>query len=120
VGRDKGAVYELEGFMNLVTYSDKQVEFMRTLYTTFKNYAAKPYHGRVLLYQSRTEPLTHLFEVDRAWRGIAPNVAVVRVPGTHTSLIQPPNVQILAADLRQRLIALQETRKAEELTRQTV
>jgi len=118
LGRGKGAVYELEGFMNLVTYSDKQAEFMRTLYTTFKNYVAKPYHGRVLLYQSRTEPLTHLFEVDRAWRGIAPNVDVVRVPGTHTSLIQPPNVEVIAADLKGRLAALREIHKTEELTRQ--
>ena len=118
LGRHQGAVYELEGFMNLATYSDRQVEFMRKLYTTFKNYAAKPYHGRVLLYQSRAEPLTHLFEVDRVWRGIASNVEVIRMPGTHTSLIQPPNVQLLAADLKQRLAALGETAKTEELTRQ--
>ena len=120
LGRHEGAVYELEGFMNLSTRSDKQVEFMRKLYTTFKNYVAKPYHGRVLLYQSRTEPLTHLFEVDRVWRGIASNVEVVRVPGNHTSLIQPPNVELLAADLKRRLAALRETHKAEELTRQHV
>jgi len=120
LGRDNGAVYELEGFMDLVTFSDKRAEFMRTLYTTFKTYVAKPYHGRVLLYQSRTEPLTHLFEVDRAWHGIAPNVEVVRVPGTHTSLIQPPNVQVIAADLKRRLAALHETRKSQELTRQHV
>ena len=118
LGRGQGAVYELEGFMNLVTYSDKQAEFMRTLYTTFKDYVAKPYRGRVLLYQSRTEPLTHLLEVDRAWRGIAPNLEVVRVPGTHTSLIRPPNVQVIAADLKRRLAALRDTHKTEELTRQ--
>ena len=115
LGRHQGAVYELEGFMNLSTRSDKQVEFMRKLYTIFKNYVAKPYHGRVLLYQSRTEPLTHLFEVDRVWRGIASQVDVVRVPGNHTSLIQPPNVQLVAADLKRRLATLRETHKAEEL-----
>jgi len=120
LGRHQDAVYELEGFMNLSTRSDNQAEFMRKLYTTFKNYVAKPYCGRVLLYQSRTEPLTHLFEVDRVWRGIASQVDVVRVPGNHTSLIQPPNVQLVAADLKRRLAALRETHKAEELTRQHV
>jgi len=120
LGRQNGAAYELEGFMNLVALSGKRADFMRTLYTSFKNYVAKPYHGRVLLYQSRTEPLTHLFEVDRTWSGIAPNVEVVRVPGTHTSLIQPPHVQVLARDLKRRLAALRETGKAEELTRQAV
>jgi acyl transferase domain-containing protein/thioesterase domain-containing protein len=120
LGRHRGPVYELEGFMNLATRSGKQAEFMRKLYTTFKNYLAKPYDGRVLLYQSRTEPLTHLFEVDRVWRGIALNVEVVRVSGNHTSLIQPPNVQLVAADLKRRLAALREAHKTEELTRQHV
>ena len=118
LGRGNGAVYELEGFMDLVAHSETRADFMRTLYTSFKNYVAKPYHGRVLLYQSRTEPLTHLFEVDRTWRGIAPNVEVVRVPGTHTSLIQPPHVEVIARDLKRRLAALRETGKTEELTRQ--
>ncbi len=120
LGRQKGPVYELEGFMNLTAYSDKQAQFMRTLYTTFKNYVAKPYHGRVLLYQSRTEPLTHLFELDQVWRGVATDLEVVRVPGTHVSLIQPPNVQRIAAHLKQRLAALPKSNKSEQLSRQSV
>jgi thioesterase domain-containing protein len=58
--------------------------------------------------------------VDRVWRGIALNVEVVRVSGNHTSLIQPPNVQLVAADLKRRLAALREAHKTEELTRQHV
>jgi thioesterase domain-containing protein len=120
LGSQKGPVYELEGFMNLPTYSEKQAQFMRTLYTSFKNYAPKPYHGRVLLYQSRTEPLTHLFDVACVWRGVATNLEVVRVPGTHVSLIQPPNVQAIAADLKQRLAPLRKANKPVELSRQSV
>ncbi len=119
-GGNQGAVYELEGFTNLVAYSDKQAEFMRTLYTTFKNYVPKPYHGRVLLYKSRTGRLTHLLEMDRVWRGLASNLEVVRVPGTHISLIQPPNVQRIAADLKQRLAGLPKSNKSEELSRQSM
>ena len=76
---------------------------MLLLYEATVRYVAKPYTGRVLLYQSRTEPLYHLFEVDRVWRRLASDVTIVSVGGTHLSMIREPHVRRLAADLKQRL-----------------
>jgi thioesterase domain-containing protein len=76
---------------------------MQRLFTILESYRPSPYDGRVLLYQARTEPLYHLFEVDKIWRHLAKEVEVVSVSGTHISLIQPPHVEALATHLRRRL-----------------
>ncbi|MGH9613847.1 MAG: thioesterase domain-containing protein [Bryobacteraceae bacterium] len=101
-GRGSGG-FEVSSFMDTTHYSTTQVSFMNSLFGALQRYVPKPYSGRVIVYQARTEPLHHLFEVDRAWRKIASDVEIVRVPGSHLSLIAPPNVESLAADLRQQL-----------------
>jgi len=54
----------------------------------------------VLLYQAKTQPLYHLLEVDRAWGRIARHLEVVKVRGTHVSLVREPYVRPIAAHLR--------------------
>lgn len=102
----------ISGFMDTRDFSERHVGYMNALYNALRRYVPKPYSGRVLLYQARTEPLHHLFEVDRAWRRIATEVQVVRVPGTHISLVEKPNVQVIAADLKPRLAAFQNEKNA--------
>lgn len=99
----KNSGFEVSSFMDTTHYSATQIAFMNSLFRALQRYVPKPYSGRVIVYQARTEPLHHLFEVDRAWRKIASDVDVVRVPGSHVSLIAPPNVQFLAEDLKHRL-----------------
>jgi thioesterase domain-containing protein len=97
------AINEVEGFQDASNWSPAEWELMRYLNDALRRYVPKPYAGRVLLYRSRTEPLYHLFEVDRVWRHLSSDVTTIRVPGTHLTLIREPHVARLAADLRARL-----------------
>lgn len=101
---------QLEGFIDLTHWSPQERAFMQRLFAILPKYRPKPYDGRVLVYQARTEPLYHLFEIDKIWRRLAADVEVVRVTGTHISLIQPPHVNALAADLRARLTRARQPR----------
>jgi thioesterase domain-containing protein/NAD(P)-dependent dehydrogenase (short-subunit alcohol dehydrogenase family)/acyl carrier protein len=101
--RGKKAKAEVGGFMDMSHYSPTQAGFMNAVYSDLCKYEAKPYPGRVVLYQSRTQPLYHLFEVDRAWLKVAAHVDVVVVPGTHVSIVQEPHIRVIADDVRDRL-----------------
>jgi thioesterase domain-containing protein len=48
-----------------------------------------------------TEPLSHLLEVEPAWRKIASEIEVVPVRRTHVSIVEEPHVRAIAAALRQ-------------------
>jgi thioesterase domain-containing protein/acyl carrier protein len=91
---------QVEGFMNTVDFSKDYVAFMNAVYAALQRYIPKAYAGRVLLYQAKTQPLYHLLEVDRAWGKIARHLEVVRVRGTHVSLVREPYVRPIADHLR--------------------
>jgi thioesterase domain-containing protein/acyl carrier protein len=94
---------EVNSFMDTSYYSSTHAGFMNALFHALCTYVPKPYAGRVLLYKSRTQPLYHLLEVDRAWQKIAAHVDVVEVRGTHVSIVREPYILPVAEDLRQRL-----------------
>lgn len=89
--------------MDVSFYSPNQVAFMKAVYDALVAYVPKPYDGEVLLYKARTQPLYHLFELDRAWSKVTSQVDVVTVRGTHVNIVQEPFVRPLAEDLRRRL-----------------
>jgi acyl transferase domain-containing protein/thioesterase domain-containing protein len=97
---------DVSSFLDISDYSARDIDFMNQLFGALRRYVPAWYGGRVVVYQARTEPLHHLFEIDRAWRSVSAGVDVVRVPGTHLSLILDPYVRIIAEDLRPRLEAL--------------
>jgi len=94
---------EVAGFMDVSLYSPKQVAFMKAVYDALVAYVPKPFAGEVLLYQARTQPLYHLFELDRAWSRISSHVDVVTVRGTHVNIVQEPFIRPIGEDLRRRL-----------------
>ena len=100
---NKKASEEVAGFMDVSFYSPKQVAFMKAVYDALVAYVPKPFDGAVLLYKARTQPLYHLFELDRAWSKVTSQVDVVTVRGTHVNIVQEPFVRPLAEDLRRRL-----------------
>ena len=67
-------------------------------------YRPKHYPGRVTLFRSRFQSpflgLGNTMGWDRVALG---GVDVVRVPGGHLTVLQPPNVQVLARHFRERL-----------------
>jgi len=86
--------------MNTAAFSKDYVAFMNAMYAALHRYVPRAYAGRVLLYQAKTQPLYHLLEVDRAWGRIARHLEVVKVRGTHVSLVREPHVRPIAAHLR--------------------
>ena len=97
---------QVEGFMNTADFSKDYVAFMNAVYAALHRYIPKAYAGRVLLYQAKTQPLYHMLEVDRAWGRIARHLEVVKVRGTHVSLVREPHVRPIAAHLRHVLSTL--------------
>jgi amino acid adenylation domain-containing protein len=98
---------QVNGFMDLSNYSPSHVAFMNALNRALRAYIPKPYPGRVLLYKSRTQPLYHLLEAERAWPKIARHVEVVVVRGTHITVVREPYIRIVAEDFQKRLSTLQ-------------
>src|SRR2546426_3136332 len=97
------AKYEVQGWLKSSDYSQRQLQFSQSLFSALHRYFPKAYKGRVVVYQSKTQPLYHLFEVDRCWRKLAPQVEIVPVKGTHVSLIDQFHVDPIAQHLAQRL-----------------
>jgi thioesterase domain-containing protein len=75
---------------------------MESFYGAVMRYQPEPYAGRVLLFQG-TESLLDLNEVDEVWKRIAHDLEIVRVRGTHASVVNEPYVRPVAERLRQRL-----------------
>jgi len=67
------------------------------------SYAPPQYPGEVVVYEAQTTPLLYLPEIGRRWSGFAPACKVVRVVGTHISMMGQPYVGALASDLRARI-----------------
>jgi hypothetical protein len=101
-GEQDLARYEVEGWLGGSEYTERQLRFSQALFTAVHRYQPKPYDGRVVLYQSQTHPLLHVFEFGRCWRKLAPQVQIVRVNGTHLSLIDEFHVDRIAEDLAER------------------
>jgi thioesterase domain-containing protein/acyl carrier protein len=73
---------------------------METHYQALRDYVPRPYPGRVTLFRARTRPLFRLHGHDLGWRRLARGgLDVVPIPGNHESLLQEPNVGVLAASL---------------------
>ncbi|GAB2668333.1 type I polyketide synthase [Saccharopolyspora gloriosae] len=72
-----------------------------------ERYRPKPFDGRVLLYRAQEAETTtttldpRYLRTDEAlgWDEIVPGLDVVRVPGNHLSMIDPPNVDVITAHL---------------------
>ncbi|WP_427925057.1 beta-ketoacyl synthase N-terminal-like domain-containing protein [Streptomyces sp. cg40] len=73
---------------------------------TGEAHTPRPYDGRVILYRA-TEPAPHTVR-DRAyertddalgWDELCPDLEVVRIPGHHLSLLDPPHAQAIADHL---------------------
>jgi phthiocerol/phenolphthiocerol synthesis type-I polyketide synthase D len=79
--------------------------------TVAEQYRPGDYAGRVLLFRAeQPHPLTteldpRYLRTDRAlgWDAYCPNLTVHDVPGDHISMVDPPNVDVMAAALRELL-----------------
>ena len=106
VGRDFDSA-GIDSFLDTSRYSETHVQYMSSLFQAFRRkYIPRPYAGRAVLYLAKIRPPFHLLELDLAWQSFASDLEIVRVPGNHISLIENPNVQVIAADLKRRMALL--------------
>lgn len=84
-------------------WSPAQKAFVHRIYQAIAGYVPQRYAGRVLAFETGTQPLTHLRQVGAAWRAIADDLEIVPVPGNHSGLIHEPTAAFLATEIRQRL-----------------
>ena len=89
-----------EDLVNPAHYPDGHVALMRNLLDAVICYRPRPYDGAVQAYVAGTEvSLTHLPRLQAAWRAIAPAARVLRVKGSHRSMIEALDGVTLAAHL---------------------
>jgi thioesterase domain-containing protein/acyl carrier protein len=87
-------------------------EIEAAFYRAIAGYRLRPWGGRLVLYRP---PLSGKWQVgggrlvnaersyvtpDNDWSGVAPQVEVAEVPGTHDSMVLEPNVRVLAGLMR--------------------
>jgi thioesterase domain-containing protein len=94
------------GKMDVSHYQPFERAFMTRLYAALFAYVPKKYAGTVLAYEATQKPLLHLPQVGRVWKILAPRSTVVRMKGTHLSILKPGHVEALAEDLGHRIAAL--------------
>jgi hypothetical protein len=89
-GRGLSSGHAVEGFINFNNCTPDHAEFMKALYEIQFAYVPKEYSGRVLVCVAKTQALTHLRQVEAAWRVAAPASEIVHFKGTHTSMMRDP------------------------------
>ncbi|HEY1505809.1 MAG TPA: thioesterase domain-containing protein [Stellaceae bacterium] len=105
-GSKDGGAETLDAFMDVSRYSAADKAFMTRLYAALFAYKPKPYAGTVVAYEATKKPLLRLPQIGRVWRALAPGATVVKVKGTHLSVLRPGDVDPLARDLAARIIAI--------------
>jgi len=99
--------HAVEGFIDLSKCTPDHAAFMKRLFETQFAYIPKEYHGPVLVFVAKTQALTHLREVEVAWRKVAPMSEVVHFDGTHTSIMRSPDGLAVAEHLMRRMAELE-------------
>jgi amino acid adenylation domain-containing protein len=70
-----------------------------------RTYVAPPYSGVMHVFRAQTRGAAEPSDPTLGWGQVARNVVAIEVPGTHFTLLSPPNVDILAATLGELLAA---------------
>ena len=72
-----------------------------------RDYVTKPYAGKVTLFVASQQPLEGFFDLEMTWKKLAESVETIQVPGDHSTVIEEPNVRILAARLKECIVRSQ-------------
>jgi thioesterase domain-containing protein len=102
-GEKVGGGYSVEGIMDVSGYPPAQKSFVNRLLASLFTYVPKEYSGDVVVYEAKITPLLYLPQIGRTWNRYAPQSEVVRIVGTHISMMREPYVDALAMDLRRRI-----------------
>ena len=107
-------------------WSPAQKAFVHTMYKALASYVPRRYAGRVVVFETGTQPLSHLRQVGAAWQAIVDAPDIVPVRGNHSGLLHERNSGFLATEVVRRLDAddrvssrLVMSRRGEDLVRYT-
>jgi thioesterase domain-containing protein len=92
---------------NISQFEEYHQTFVRWLYDASRQYRLKDqYQGPVLVFQA-SQPALRSYPVREAWKKIAarPGLTIAVVPGGHCTMMEPPNVEILARHLIAKIAA---------------
>ena len=93
--------------MDLTNYPKDYVKYAETHWQALTRYKPKPYAGEITLFRAKKQGLTN-FNHTLGWEALVDGrVEVTVIPGTHESMLQEPNVQIIATELKKLLIDAQ-------------
>ncbi|MHC1763528.1 MAG: amino acid adenylation domain-containing protein [Verrucomicrobiia bacterium] len=97
----------LKDLINVETYPKDYVRYAEAHWKALLSYKPVRYPGSIVLFRARKQALLCVDPTlgwgDLAEKGVAVNV----IPGTHEQMLEEPNVHILAAELKRRLIEAQ-------------
>ena len=96
----EGTPVALNQILDLSTYPEGYVIYAETHWNALTHYHPQPYAGEITLFRAKKQGLSN-FNHSLGWDAlVGDRVNVTVVPGTHESMLQEPNVQIVAAKLR--------------------
>jgi thioesterase domain-containing protein len=88
---------------DLDRYPLVQQLFMQRLYDAAFAYWPKPYPDPIVLYEATVQPMRNRPQFARAWRALSPQTSVVKVSGTHVSVMRTKHLETIANDLQRRI-----------------
>jgi amino acid adenylation domain-containing protein len=99
-GGDERKPMGLGEVIDLSHYPEGYVKYAETHWQELTEYQPGPYEGEVTLFRAKKQGLSN-FNHTLGWDAlVGDRVNVTVIPGTHESMLQEPNVQIVAAKLR--------------------
>ncbi len=96
----------VDGLMRSSGWTPDQKAFMYAMYKAMIGYVPAPYSGRVLVFETLTQPLYHLRQIGAAWRAIASSIEVVPLRGNHSGIVSEPTIGAVARHLTARMAAV--------------
>ena len=95
-----GALHPAELISDIARFPSDHRAFARTLYDALVDYVPqKDYAGDMLVFESTKEPDRTNEKIAEKWKAFARNVTVVRIKGSHKSIVLPPDALPLAQHL---------------------
>jgi thioesterase domain-containing protein len=92
---------QLAELIDMSKYPKDYVRYAETHWKALESYTPGPYAGTIHLFRARKQPLRS-FDPSLGWQTLAPgHVKISVIPGTHETMVQDPNVQVLADKLKE-------------------
>ncbi|MAE67645.1 MAG: hypothetical protein CMJ18_25610 [Phycisphaeraceae bacterium] len=93
------APIEFDHFMDINRIPSRHRELTRTAFAAFRDFAPRPYAGRLVLLRAKTQPLLSDWPRDLGWGRVAGDVEIRQIDGNHESIVHGSHAGALAGEL---------------------